>query len=90
MIEETIIQLEELFAPFRNAKRAQTASAYMRDLFPFIGMKTEIRRTAQKSWIDSLKTIDDKNPDSYRERWLIIRALWNKEERDYQRKNKER
>lgn len=84
MIEETIRQLEELFEPFRNTKRAQTASAYLRNQFPFIGMKTEIRRTAQKSWIDSLKTIEDKNPDSYRDRWLIIRALWEKEERDYQ------
>lgn len=84
MIEETIGQLTELFEPFRNAKRAQTASAYMRDQFPFIGMKTEIRRSAQKSWIDSLKTLEDTNSDSYRERWLIIRALWEKEERDYQ------
>jgi 3-methyladenine DNA glycosylase AlkD len=78
MIEETITQLEELFEPFRNAGRAQTASAYMRDRFPFIGMKTEIRRSAQKSWIDSLKTLEDRSL-----RWLIIRALWNKEERDY-------
>jgi 3-methyladenine DNA glycosylase AlkD len=78
MIEETISQLEELFEPFRNAGRAQTASAYMRGLFPFIGMKTEIRRSAQKSWIDSLKTLEDRNL-----RWLIIRALWDKEERDY-------
>ena len=54
MIEETIRQLEELFEPFRNAGRAQTASAYMRNRFPFIGMKTEIRRSAQKSWINSL------------------------------------
>lgn len=79
MIEETIIQLEELFEPFRNAKRAQTASAYMRDHFPFIGMRTEIRRNAQKSWIDSLKTLEDRKL-----RWSIIRALWEKEERDYQ------
>jgi 3-methyladenine DNA glycosylase AlkD len=79
MIEETILQLEALFEPFRNAKRAQTASAYMKGHFPFIGMKTEIRRSAQKSWIDSLKTIEDRTL-----RWSIIRALWEKEERDYQ------
>jgi len=79
MIEETVDQLTELFEPFRNAKRAQSASAYMRDLFPFIGMKTEIRRSAQKNWIDSLKTLEDRKL-----RWLIIRALWEKEERDYQ------
>lgn len=79
MIKETIHQLEELFEPFRNAKRAQTASTYLRGHFSFIGMKTEIRRTAQKSWIDSLKTLDDRNL-----RWSIIRALWNKEERDFQ------
>lgn len=79
MIEETIVQLEELFEPFRNPRRAQTASAYMRNRFPFIGMRTEIRRNAQKSWIDSLKTIEDRKL-----RWSIIRALWKKEERDYQ------
>ncbi|WP_430405893.1 DNA alkylation repair protein [Fluviicola sp.] len=79
MIEEAVDQLTELFEPFRNAKRAQTASAYMRDQFPFIGMRTEIRRSAQKSWIDSLKTLEDRVL-----RWSIIRALWEKEERDYQ------
>lgn len=79
MIEETVNQLTELFEPFRNAKRAQSASAYMRDQFPFIGMRTEIRRSAQKSWIDSLKTLEDRTL-----RWSIIRALWEKEERDYQ------
>lgn len=79
MIEETITELEALFEPFRNAKHAQSASAYMRDQFPFIGMRTEIRRSAQKSWIDALKTLEDRN-----DRWLIIRALWDKEERDYQ------
>lgn len=79
MIGETIGQLEELFEPFRHAARAQTASAYMRNQFPFIGMKTEIRRSAQKSWIDSLKTLEDR-----KNRWSIIRALWEKEERDYQ------
>jgi len=78
MIEETVNQLTELFEPFRNASRAQTASAYMRDQFPFIGMRTEIRRSAQKSWIDSLKTLEDRTL-----RWSIIRALWEKEERDY-------
>lgn len=78
MVEETINQLVELFEPFRNSKRAQTASAYMRNQFSFIGMKTDVRRTAQKSWVDSLKTLNDRNL-----RWLIIRALWEKEERDY-------
>ncbi|MNK09734.1 DNA alkylation repair enzyme [compost metagenome] len=79
MIEETIAELEALFEPFRNAKHAQSASAYLRNQFPFIGMRTEIRRSAQKSWTDSLKTLEDRKL-----RWLIIRALWNKEERDYQ------
>lgn len=78
MIAEIILQLEELFEPFRNAKRAETASAYMKGNFQFIGMKTEVRRMSQKAWIDSLKNIDDRTT-----RWLIIRALFEKEERDY-------
>lgn len=78
MIPEAIQHLEELFEPYRNEKRAQTAQAYLKDHFPFIGMKTEIRRTAQKSWVDSLKQIEDRTL-----RWSIIRALWEKEERDY-------
>lgn len=79
MIGETIAGLEALFEPFRNEKRGQSASAYLRNQFPFIGMQTEIRRCAQKSWIDALKTLEDRKL-----RWLIIRALWNNEERDYQ------
>lgn len=78
MIDETILHLEELFEPFRNPKRAQTAGAYMKNHFSFIGMRTDIRRTAQKGWVDSLKSIEDRTI-----RWSIIRALWEKEERDY-------
>lgn len=79
MIAEAIVHLEALFEPYRNASRARTAEAYMKDHFSFIGMKTEIRRTAQKPWTDALKTIDDSTI-----RWEIIRALWNSKERDYQ------
>lgn len=79
MIAETIRHLEELFEPYRNAKRAETASAYMKYHFRYIGMKTEIRRANQKAWVDSLKNIDDRSL-----RWQLIRALWDKEERDYQ------
>jgi 3-methyladenine DNA glycosylase AlkD len=78
MIEEVINQLEALFEPFRNAKRAESAQAYLKDQFPFIGMETTIRRNAQKSWLDSLKNIEERTI-----RWEIIRALWEKEERDY-------
>lgn len=78
MIDETIQHLEELFEPFRNPKRAQTAAAYMKHHFSFIGMQTEIRRAAQKSWIDSLKSLEERTI-----RWSVIRALWNKKERDY-------
>ncbi|MDR0801697.1 DNA alkylation repair protein [Fluviicola sp.] len=77
-MNEAIQQLEELFKPFRNPKRAQTARAYMKDHFSFIGMRTEIRRTTQKAWVDSLKSLEDRTI-----RWSVIRALWSKEERDY-------
>lgn len=78
MVPETIQHLEELFEQYRNAKRAETAKAYMKGNFPFIGMRTELRRTTQKGWVDSLKHMEDRSV-----RWEIIRALWNKEERDY-------
>lgn len=78
MVPETIRHLEELFEPYRNAKRAETAQAYMKGNFSFIGMRSELRRTAQKGWVDSLKNIEDRSV-----RWEIIRALWDKEERDY-------
>jgi 3-methyladenine DNA glycosylase AlkD len=78
MIKDAISELESLFEPCRNAKRAQTARAYMKDNFHYIGMRTDDRRTVQKSWVEAIKTIDDRN-----ERWNIIRALFEKEERDY-------
>ncbi len=79
LISETIRHLEELFEPNRHAERAASAQAYMKGHFTFIGMKTEIRRTTQKGWVDSLKQLEDRAL-----RWSIIRALWEKEERDYQ------
>jgi 3-methyladenine DNA glycosylase AlkD len=78
MIQEAISELETQFELFRNAKHAESAAAYMKDNFKYIGMRTEVRRATQKSWIDALKTLEDRTI-----RWNIIRALFEKEERDY-------
>lgn len=78
MIQDAISQLEVAFEECRNPKRALTAQAYMKDNFKYIGMRTDLRRSIQKPWVDAWKNVDDRS-----ERWNIIRALWAKEERDY-------
>ena len=46
--DEVVAELEAILEPLANAAEAQAMSAYMRDQFPFLGIKTPDRRAAVK------------------------------------------
>lgn len=62
----------------RNRRNAIGAQAYMKDIAPFLGVKTPERRSAVKTIAKSLKI------PSSQELAITVRALWKLSEREYQ------
>ena len=62
----------------RDYKRAIGAQAYMKDIAPFLGVATPDRRATVKRLAKSMKVPSEK------ELALTVRALWRREEREYQ------
>lgn len=68
-----------IFESFRQAANPETAvqmSAYMRDLFPFLGIKTPERRVLSREF---LKTKSKKEVD-----WDFVFKCWAQPEREFQ------
>lgn len=78
-IQHKLEELNSLLDSNRDPERAVAAEAYMKNRFPYFGMDTATRRALQKDWLVSLKSIQD-----YGLRWELIRALWEREEREFQ------
>lgn len=54
-------------------------SNYMKGHFPFLGIKSPQRVLLMKEWFKTIPT--DLSAD---EKWLLIKELWNKKEREFQ------
>jgi len=74
LVEELKIQMEAI----RRTENSKAMSAYMKNLFPFLGIKKPVRETISKPWI---KAIVKYEPQSYRQ---LISELWKLSEREYQ------
>lgn len=70
-------QLFQLFEENRNEERARQMSAYMRNLFPFLGIQTPKRRELSREF---LKEAGKKQAVD----WEFVKRCWAKEEREYQ------
>ena len=76
---ELISELEKQFRIHSNIENGLAMSKYMKDRFPFFGIKSQQRKEIQKIWISNVpKSLN------HEERWELIRELWEKEEREYQ------
>lgn len=71
--------LERIFTNARNPQRIPTVEAYMKNRFVFFGMEATLRRQIQQPWLEQLNTLS-----SPKERWELLRILWEKEEREFQ------
>ncbi len=76
-MNQYILELENLFAQHANPKIAEEQSAYLKNLFPFFGLKTPVRREAQKPLLAKA------NLPSKEEAFTIAKTLWSKPEREY-------
>lgn len=79
MILDKIALLENDLLKHIDLQQAIAMSAYMKNKFPFLGIKSPKRKEIQRQWCTSVSLEYSKS-----EQWEIIRELWNKEEREYQ------
>lgn len=69
-------ELEEAFSHVRNPEEAVMMKKYMKDKFPFLGIKAPQRKQVQKEWFREIKS-------SGLHHWDIVSRLWEKPEREY-------
>jgi 3-methyladenine DNA glycosylase AlkD len=77
-LTSTLLLLTDQFSALADPKQAQGMKKYMKDLFPFLGIKKPIRSAAEKACIAECKKLP------YDQLHEFITALWQKEEREYQ------
>lgn len=73
-----IEQLVEVFNNYRDDEIATHMSAYMRNLWPFIGLKSPVRNELQKPLISAYKKAD------FSDISVVIKKLWDLPEREFQ------
>jgi 3-methyladenine DNA glycosylase AlkD len=77
-ILEPINQLIDLFEANRDQEKAIPMQKYMKDIFPFFGIKTPERNLLMKQFFAESNILKSAfQPD-------FVLALWSKEEREYQ------
>ncbi|OLS41277.1 DNA alkylation repair protein [Bacillus sp. MRMR6] len=75
---EKIKPLITLFEAYRNAENAEPMERYMRNLFPFLGIKTPERRALVRKFFNETGML--KEPFNKE----LVLELWEKNEREYQ------
>ncbi|MEH7374150.1 DNA alkylation repair protein [Neobacillus drentensis] len=77
-MSSNIALLTQLFEENRNEANAEPMKKYMKDHFPFLGIKKPQRSVLEKQFFQETRILKEPfNQD-------LIRELWEKEEREYQ------
>lgn len=71
-------QLTNDFLAHKNKEEAKAMAAYMKNLFPFLGIKSVPRRKLFKNFVAEFGWPDVAEVDA------LVKELWQKEEREYQ------
>lgn len=75
---KNIEQLTALFEEHRNDDNAGPMKKYMKDHFPFLGIKSPLRKELEKQFFKETGILkEDFNKD-------IVEGFWDKDEREYQ------
>ena len=77
-VAHTLALLQSAFEPHRDAERAATMSAYMRNLFPYIGIPSPQRSALTR---EALAGLQEPSEAELKE---LAPALWDLPEREYQ------
>ncbi|TWD99550.1 DNA-7-methylguanine glycosylase [Neobacillus bataviensis] len=78
MVLTKITSLTKLFEENRNAANAEPMQNYMKGHFPFLGIKSPLRKELEKQFFKETGIL--KEPFNK----VLIEELWNKQEREYQ------
>lgn len=70
--------VEQLFLANRNDEQAIPMEKYMKDKFPFLGIKTPLRKKLLKTFFTETGIVKEQFQPQF------VMALWEKEEREYQ------
>lgn len=74
--EVYIDELTAALTPKKNATEAAAMSKYMKGHFPYLGIKSPVRKEVQQKWLATL-------PKTSINRWDFVYLLWDKDEREY-------
>ena len=77
-MENNIVSLIQLFEENRNEVQAGPMEKYMKDQFPFLGIKKPLRSELQKQFFKQTGVLNE--PFNHE----FVLALWQKDEREYQ------
>lgn len=77
-MQEKIAKLTKLFEENRNEANAGPMEKYMKDQFPFLGIKTPLRRELEKRFFNETGILKDPFNQEF------VSGLWEKNEREYQ------
>ncbi|MDQ0200940.1 DNA alkylation repair protein [Neobacillus ginsengisoli] len=77
-MQEKIAKLTKLFEENRNEANAGPMEKYMKDQFPFLGIKTPLRRELEKRFFNETGILKDPFNQEF------VSGLWEKKEREYQ------
>lgn len=78
-LKEIISPLKSEFKRYQNTENGLAMSKYMKDRFPFYGIKADPRRAIYKNWIKSIP-----KDLTTEEKWMLIQLLWHENEREFQ------
>ena len=70
--------LTKLFVENKNEENAQPMQKYMKGHFPFLGIKTPLRRELEKQFFQETGVLHEPFNKE------LVKELWNKDEREYQ------
>lgn len=76
-IDEYIRMLQQEMEAHRDPKKAQNMSAYLKNKFDCLGIKSPVRNEIQKRWFTTIKPLNFNHFD-------VVAHLWNLPEREYQ------
>lgn len=77
-MEKNVAFLTQIFEENRNEAQAGPMKKYMKDQFPFLGIKKPLRSELQKQFFNETGILKEPFNDGF------VLALWQKDEREYQ------
>ncbi len=77
-MQSSIVLLTKIFEENRNEANAEPMKKYMKDHFPFLGIKSPLRKELEKQFFQETGILKEAFNKEF------IRELWAKQEREYQ------